>query len=127
MQITVTFDSLEEFAKYISPNEGFCPEPKEEAPAPAAEPEKPKRGRPKKTAEPAPEEPKAEEPKEEAPAPEVKEVSLTDVRAVALRLSKSGKQSELKEAFGKFGAKKLSDIPKESYPALMEELGKING
>ncbi len=125
MQITVTFDSLEEFAKYMKPNEGFMPETEAET-VPVAEPEqeKPKRGRPKKAEAPA-----AEEPKEEAPAPqpEVKEVSLTDVRAVALRLSKSGKQSELKEAFGKFGAKKLSDVPKENYPALMEELGKING
>lgn len=125
MQITVTFDSLEEFAKYMKPNEGFMPETEAETvPAADTEQEKPKRGRPKKTEAPA-----AEEPKEEAPVPEpeVKEVSLTDVRAVALRLSKSGKQSELKEAFGKFGAKKLSDVPKENYPALMEELGKING
>ncbi len=123
MQITVTFDSLEEFTKYMKPNEGFMPETETET-VPVAEPEKPKRGRPKKTEAAA-----AEEPKEEAPAPqpEAETVSLTDVRAVALKLSKSGKQSELKEAFGKFGAKKLSDVPKENYPALMEELSKING
>lgn len=121
MQITVTFDSLEEFTKYLKPNEDFAPEAETET-APAAEPEKPKRGRPKKADEPKVEEPKAEE----APAPAA-EVSLTDVRAIALKLSKSGKQTELKEAFGKFGAKKLSDISKENYPALMEELAKING
>ena len=63
MQITVTFDSLEEFAKYMKPNEGFMPETETET-VPVEEPEKPKRGRPKKAEAAA-----AEQPKEEAPAP----------------------------------------------------------
>ena len=53
--------------------------------------------------------------------PEAK-VSLTDVRAVALKLSKAGKQDILKAAFAKFGGKKLSDIKPEDYGALMKEL-----
>lgn len=53
--------------------------------------------------------------------PETK-VSLTDVRAVALKLSKAGKQDILKAAFAKFGGKKLSDIKPEDYGALMKEL-----
>lgn len=122
MQITVTFDSLEEFLKYVNPSEGFAPEP-ETVPA-----EKKKRGRPKKTEsipegfEPAP----AEEVPFEEPAPQLPAVTLTDVRAVALKFSKAGKQKELKEVFGKFGAKRLSDISEENYPALMEELMKID-
>lgn len=134
MQITVTFDSLEEFLQHMNPTPAMMAAAMTEEPEPAetpAEPEeKRRRGRPKKTEAPAPAEPEAEEIPWQAPAPaepENKEVSLTDVRVVALKLSKAGKQTELKAVFEKFGAKKLSDISKENYPALMEELGKING
>lgn len=122
MQITVTFDSLEEFLKYVNPSEGFEPEPK------AVPAEKKKRGQPKKT-EPVPEgfEPApAEEVPFEEPAPQPPAVTLTDVRAVALKFSKAGKRAALKDAFGKFGAKRLSGISEENYPALMEELMKID-
>lgn len=51
-------------------------------------------------------------------------ISLTDVRAIALKLSKAGKQEFLKAAFAKFGAKKLSDIAPDNYSALMTELSK---
>lgn len=68
---------------------------------------------------PAPEEPKAEE----------KPITKTDIRAVALKLSKAGKQKELAEVFGKFGCKKLSDFDDrtDDYPALMKELVSVNG
>lgn len=68
---------------------------------------------------PAPEEPKAEE----------KPITKTDIRAVALKLSKAGKQKELAEIFGKFGCKKLSDFDDrtDDYPALMKELVSVNG
>lgn len=54
-------------------------------------------------------------------------VELTDVRAVALKLSKAGKQDTLKAAFAKFGGKKLSDIKPDDYAALMTELTKEVG
>lgn len=54
-------------------------------------------------------------------------VELTDVRAVALKLSKAGKQDALKAAFAKFGGKKLSDIKPDDYAALMAELTKEVG
>ncbi len=66
----------------------------------------------------------------EAPAPEEsKPVTKTDIRAVALKLSKAGKQKELAAAFAKFGCKKLSDFDSrpEDYPALMKELVSIDG
>lgn len=68
---------------------------------------------------PAPEEPKTEE----------KPITKTDIRAVALKLSKAGKQKELAEIFGKFGCKKLSDFDDrtDDYPALMKELVSVNG
>lgn len=49
-------------------------------------------------------------------------ISLTDVRAVALKLSKAGKQAKLKEIFAKYGAAKLSDISEEYYADLMVDL-----
>ena len=67
------------------------------------------------------------EPVAEAPAPAVetpktedKPITKTDIRAVALKLSKAGKQKELADIFAKFGCKKLSDFDSrtEDYPAL---------
>lgn len=62
-------------------------------------------------------------------APETEEpaISLTDVRAVALKLSKAGQQAKLKEIFAKYDAEKLSDISEENYPALMADLEAANG
>lgn len=88
-----------------------------------------------------PVEPTAEAPKTEAPAPateapateapktEDKPITKTDIRAVALKLSKAGKQKELADIFAKFGCKKLSDFDSrtEDYPALMKELVSVNG
>ncbi len=59
---------------------------------------------------------------EEKKTEEKKALTLTDVRAVALKLSKSGKSALLKEIFAKFGAAKLSEVPKDKYTELMEEL-----
>lgn len=50
----------------------------------------------------------------------------TDVRAVALKLSKAGKQDELKEIFAKYGADKLSGVAESDYPALMKDLEAAN-
>lgn len=80
--------------------------------------------------------PKTEAPKTETPAPvaeapktEDKPITKTDIRAVALKLSKAGKQKELADIFAKFGCKKLSDFDSrtEDYPALMKELVSVNG
>lgn len=85
-----------------------------------------------RTTEPKPEpKPQTEEPAEkptEDPAPAEK-VTKTDIRAVALKLSKAGKQKELAAAFAKFGCKKLSDFDArpDDYPALMKELVSIDG
>ncbi len=82
------------------------------------------------------EKPVAEAPTTEAPAPkdeatktEDKPITKTDIRAVALKLSKAGKQKELADIFAKFGCKKLSDFDSrtEDYPALMKELVSVNG
>lgn len=59
-------------------------------------------------------------PQTEAPA---KTYTKTDVKAVCLKYSKAGRQEELRAAFAKFGAKKLTEISEDDYPALMEVLG----
>ena len=79
----------------------------------------------------SPSEKPVETPKTEAPAPkdEDKPITKTDIRAVALKLSKAGKQKELADIFAKFGCKKLSDFDSRTkdYPALMKELVSVNG
>ena len=125
MQITVTFENLEEFQKYFG-------QPMPAAAAPAKLKAKPKAEAPASApAEtPAPveapaEEAKQEAPKTEAPVPQEK-ITKTDVRAVALKLSKAGKSKELKAIFSEFGAEKLSEIKEEDYPALMAKLGEVD-
>lgn len=71
----------------------------------------------------------ASAPATETPKTEDKPITKTDIRAVALKLSKAGKQKELADIFAKFGCKKLSDFDSrtEDYPALMKELVSVNG
>lgn len=66
----------------------------------------------------------AEQPEalEKNPDGEKKTFTLTDIRAVALKLSKAGKSDTLKEIFAKFGATKLSEVSKEYYEELMDAL-----
>jgi len=57
--------------------------------------------------------------------PKAKIPSLEDVRAKLAALSQAGKQVQVKELITGFGAKKLSDIPTEKYPELLEEAEKL--
>ena len=94
---------------FDSPSEKPVEAPKTETPAPAAEA------------------PKTED--KPITKTEDKPITKTDIRAVALKLSKAGKQKELADIFAKFGCKKLSDFDSrtEDYPALMKELMSVNG
>ncbi|MDO4301226.1 MAG: hypothetical protein Q4D26_07550 [Clostridia bacterium] len=64
------------------------------------------------------------EPKSEAAVSEAskEKINMTDVRAVALKISKAGKSDILREIFGKFGATNLKGIAESDYEALMREL-----
>lgn len=66
-------------------------------------------------------------PQSNPPAPAAPTVTKDDVFAMALKCSKAGKQKELAAAFKKFGAKKLSEIAADDYPALMKALSEIGG
>ncbi|MFC0475725.1 rRNA biogenesis protein rrp5 [Robertmurraya beringensis] len=65
------------------------------------------------------------EPKKSTQPQKAKLPTLEDVRAKLAALSQDGKQLQVKELITSFGAKKLSDIPAEKYPELLEEAGKL--
>lgn len=48
-------------------------------------------------------------------------VTLETVRAKLAALAQSGKQAEVKQLITNFGAKKLTEIPKEKYPELLKK------
>ena len=48
-------------------------------------------------------------------------ITLETVRARLAALSQNGKQAEVKALISKYGAKKLTEIPADKYPALMAE------
>ena len=109
IELDLTIENLERLKAFCQET-GAMPT---SAPAPTTAPKAAPKT-PAKAAAPAPK----EEPKTEAPAP----VTMTDVRAVALKLSKAGQQAKLKEIFAKYGATKLSEVKADDYAALMEDL-----
>lgn len=65
------------------------------------------------------------EPKKTTQPQKAKLPTLEDVRAKLAALSQAGKQVQVKELITGFGAKKLSDIPAEKYPELLEKAEKL--
>lgn len=133
-QITMTFDLTPETLEVLKLLAGASTDKTEKPGKAAPEPEQLSfddldSGKDKKSAKKtAAKDKKAATPKEE-PAEEkddAPEITLTDVRAVALKLSKAGKQKLLKEIFAKYDAEKLSDIAAEHYADLMADLEAAN-
>ncbi|KHF41476.1 hypothetical protein [Halalkalibacter okhensis] len=67
---------------------------------------------------------KEQEP-ERAKPPKAKLPVFEDVRSKLASLAQDGKQVQVKELITSFGAKKLSDIPAEKYPELLEKADKL--
>ena len=133
-QITMTFDLTPETLEILKLLAGSSTDKTEKTGKATPEPEQLsfddlESGKDKKpTKKTAAKDKKAATPKEE-PAEEkddAPEITLTDVRAVALKLSKAGKQKLLKEIFAKYDAEKLSDIASEHYADLMADLEAAN-
>ena len=116
MKITVTFESLEEFTQHVRPNAGFVEETprfkqaqerveelKQEA---ATEEEAPAKPDP----EPAPE------------APAVTEDFRVEVRKAMAKLNKQTGQNTAKDLINAIGFTKLSEVPLEMLPGLMEQV-----
>ncbi len=125
MQITLTLDLT---AENLEKLKVFCQDTgvaqaaakitaKTETAKPEAKQEAAKTETKQKTAQNTESDKKSEEKK----TGEKKALTLTDVRAVALKLSKAGKSAVLKEIFAKFGAAKLSEVPEDKYTELMED------
>ena len=91
--------------------------PEEEVPAEEAKPEEPD----EETKEEAPAE---EETKEEA-AEEEKPLTLADIKALGVELSRNGKKEEVKAVISSFGVKALSEIPEEQYSEVVTKLEEL--
>ena len=119
MQITITVEMTERNLEILKQ---LC--------QPEAEPKKKTRAKPVATNTAKPESEPAESDAPAATESELREntpeertpVTFTDVRAVALKLSRAGKQDILKAALAKFNAKKLSDVQTEDLEAFMKEI-----
>ena len=57
---------------------------------------------------------------------EITEITAQQVRGILSRISDDGKASEVKALIKKFGATRLTDIPKEKYGELLKEANLIN-
>lgn len=74
---------------------------------------------PKVETSPANEAPTQKDPEPE-PEPEKPTITLETVRAKLGALSQNGKQKEVKDLITSFGVKKLTEMPKDKYAALLE-------
>ena len=54
-------------------------------------------------------------------------ITLETVRAKLAELSQSGKQKEVKALINSFGVAKLTDIPEDKYPEVIEKAGEMEG
>lgn len=126
MQITVTFDSLEEFRKYI-----------QTAQAPAGQPEAPKPvEKPKKAEKPAekPQEP-AEKPQDEepAPAPEVPfeedkpKMDMVTARKILADLNKEAGSNVARATLKKLGYASLKAVPEDKLQEVVDAARKEAG
>ena len=123
MQITVTFDSLEEFQKYI-----------QTAQAPAGQPEAPKPvEKPKKAEKPA-EKPQehAEKPQDEepapAPAPEDKpKMGMVAARKILADLNKEAGSNVARATLKKMGYASLKAVPEDKLQEVVDAARKEAG
>ena len=129
MQITVTFDSLEEFQKYI-----------QTAQAPAGQPETPKPvEKPKKAEKPAekPQEPAVEAPTPaveaptptvEAPAPEDKpKMDMVAARKILADLNKAAGTNVARATLKKLGYASLKAVPEDKLQEVVDAARKEAG
>lgn len=117
MSITVTFNSYEEMVAFAKQIAGVPEQGKVKAKAKEPIPSKSETG-----VNNAPVGIEDEVPFEKE---ETKTYTLEEVRAELAKLTRSGKQKEVKEILTSFGAKNLSGVDAKDYAALMEKAGAI--
>ena len=121
MKITITFDSLEEFERYIIGRIIGVPEaaPAQKAPEGPQSDEEPKPKKNPKKAE-KPQEEDAGQP-DEAPAPEVSEDFRVEVRKTLANLNKKVGKNMASDLIKEFGVEKLTEVALSDLPALMDK------
>jgi len=123
--ITVEFKDFSEMVAFAKQIIGV-PAAKQEAPATKHEPENKKPAPSETGMTNTPE--SVEEPMPWDPEPakaETKTYTLEEVRAELAKLTRAGKQKEVKELLKSFGANKLTDVDPKDYLALMEKAGAL--
>ncbi len=128
MQITATFESIEEMKKFSAEMSGLG----EAAKKVTAEPDKSKKSAVQAKAEPDPQpEPEPRKTPEASKEPEAtveaeeKSYTREEVRAKLAALQKAGKRAEVKDMLTSLGVSKLSELPADRYGELMEKAGEI--
>ena len=122
MKITVTFDSMEEFVRHLRPMEGF----EDDRPDPVAKAEERIEQLKAEAVREAMNPPEGFEPVEDPPfeekAPAVTEDFRVEVRKALARLNKQTGKNTAKELITGIGYTKLTDVPLERLPELMEKV-----
>lgn len=127
MQITATFESIEEmqgFARQIAgETDGSV-----KAEKPEVKPVKTQKPDPQvgsRGAQEHPDEPEPQATEETGSGQEETAYTLEEVRAKLAELQKAGKRAEVKELLGSFGVAKLSELPPAKYAVLMVKAGEL--
>ena len=59
------------------------------------------------------------------PMPPVKKYTITEVRAFVAERTKPENRAQIKAILKSLGVSKLTELPEDKYPKLMEEVGKL--
>lgn len=128
MKITVTFDSMDEFLRYVVVNGSVKTEITNFTPEILAEAREKQKELIEKTAEIAPAEPLPADPVEAAPAeekkqagPKINESYRVEVRHTLAELNKLRAGNPAKALIAETGYKRLTDVPLELLPGIMEK------
>lgn len=127
MQITATFESIEEMQGFARQIAGETDEPVK-AEKPEVKPVKAQKPDPKvepRGTQEQPNEPEPQATEETGAGQEETAYTLEEVRAKLAELQKAGKRAEVKELLGSFGVAKLSELPPAKYAALMVKAGEL--
>lgn len=73
-----------------------------------------------------PRDPAAEEALAQDAQPAPREVSKTEVRQKALELTKAGETAKVEEVFGRFGAKKFTQLKEADYADVLDALEAVS-
>lgn len=133
MQITATFESIEEmqnFARRIAGETGGQvkdekPEKKTVEVQKKVEPKQEPQSEPEPQLESEPQKAKVEAAEETETVQEETAYTLEEVRAKLAELQKAGKRAEVKALLTSFGVSKLSEIPASKYAVLMVKAGEL--